>query len=199
LLFYFTSEENIMVRIAIAGIVGGIVMFVWGAVGHMFLGVGEYGVKPMPNDEAVIACMKANIPDPGLYFSPAMDMSRTLSEEEQNAWMAKYEAGPNVFLVYRPVGVTPMSTRQLGIELLSNILAALVGAFMLSFVQPSFFKRLIVATCIGIAAWLSINVSYYDWYRFPANFVASELIEQAIGWALSGAAMAMIVRARALN
>lgn len=188
-----------MVRIAIAGIVGGIVMFVWGAVGHMFLGVGEYGVKPMPNDEAVIACMKANIPDPGLYFSPAMDMSRTLSEEEQNAWMAKYEAGPNVFLVYRPVGVTPMSTRQLGIELLSNILAALVGAFMLSFVQPSFFKRLIVATCIGIAAWLSINVSYYDWYRFPANFVASELIEQAIGWALSGAAMAMIVRARALN
>jgi hypothetical protein len=199
LLFYFTSEENIMVRIAIAGIVGGIVMFVWGAVGHMFLGVGEYGVKPMPNDEAVIACMKANIPDPGLYFSPAMDMSRTLSEEEQNAWMAKYEAGPNVFLVYRPVGVTPMSTRQLGIELLSNILAALVGAFILSFVQPSFFKRLIVATCIGMAAWLSINVSYYDWYRFPANFVASELIEQAIGWALSGAAMAMIVRARALN
>lgn len=188
-----------MVRIAIAGIVGGIVMFIWGAVGHMFLGVGEYGVKSMPNEDAVVACMKSNIPDAGLYFAPGMDMSKRPTDEEYAAWSARYEAGPNVFLVYRPTGMTPMSPRQLGIELLSNILAALVGAFMLSFVQPSFFSRVVVATGIGIAAWLSINVSYYDWYRFPANFVASELVEQAVGWALSGAAMAMIVRGKALS
>ena len=188
-----------MVRIAIAGIVGGIVMFAWGAVGHMFLGVGEYGVKNLPNEEAVIACMKSNIPEAGLYFAPGMDMTRKPTDEEFAAWSAKYQTGPNVFLVYRPTGMSPMSPRQFGIELLSNILAALVGAFMLSFVQPSFFKRLIVATCIGVAAWLSINVSYYDWYRFPANFVASELLEQAVGWALSGAAMAMIVRGKSLS
>lgn len=185
-----------MVRIAIAGIVGGIVMFVWGAVGHMFLGVGEFGVKSMPNEDAVVACMKSNIPDAGLYFAPGMDMSKKPTDEEFAAWSAKYEAGPNVFLVYRPTGAEAMSMHRFGIELLSNILAALVGAFMLSFVQPSFFKRVVVATGIGIAAWLSINVSYYDWYRFPANFVASELIEQGVGWALSGAAMAMIVRGK---
>jgi len=183
-------------RVIIAGIVGGIIMFAWGAVSHMFLGVGEAGVKSLPNEEAVIACMKANIPDAGLYFAPGMDMSRRPSAEEMTAWTAKYEAGPNVFLVYRPVGITPMSPRQLGYEFLSNLLAALVGAFMLSLVQPSFFKRLLVATAIGLAAWLSINVSYWDWYRFPANFVASELIEQVVGWALSGAAMAMIVKSR---
>src|SRR5262245_39351587 len=128
-------------RVIIAGIVGGIVMFAWGFVSHMFLGVGEAGVKPMPNDEAVIACLKDNLPDAGLYFSPAMDMSRTPTTEEQAAWMAKYEAGPNVFLVYRPVGITPLSPRQLGLELASNILAALFGAFILSLVQPSFLKR----------------------------------------------------------
>ena len=185
-----------MLRIAIAGVVGGIVFFIWGAVGHMFLGVGEWGVKPMPNEDAVIACMKSNIPNAGLYFAPGMDMTRRPTDEEYAAWSAKYEAGPNVFLVYRPTGIEAMSPHQLGIELLSNILAALVGAFMLSFVQPSFMKRVIVATGIGVAAWLSVNVSYYDWYRFPANFVASELLEQAVGWALSGAAMAMIVRSR---
>jgi hypothetical protein len=185
-----------MIRILIAGIVGGIVMFAWGAVGHMFLGVGEFGVKSMPNEDAVVACMKSNIPDAGLYFAPGMDMTRRPTDEEFAAWSAKYEAGPNVFLVYRPTGMEPMSPHQLGIELLSNILAALVGAFMLSFVQPSFLKRVLVATGIGIAAWLSVNVSYYDWYRFPANFVASELIEQGVGWALSGAAMALIVRSK---
>ena len=188
-----------MVRIAIAGLVGGIVMFVWGAVGHMFLGVGEFGIKNLPNEDAVVACMKSNIPEPGLYFAPGMDMTRRPTDEEYAAWAAKYEAGPNVFLVYRPTGTEAMSMHRFGIELLSNILAALVGAFMLSFVQPSFFKRVIVATGIGLAAWLSVNVSYYDWYRFPANFVASELIEQGVGWALSGAAMALIVRGKTLS
>jgi hypothetical protein len=199
LLFYFHPEEKHMVRVAIAGIVGGIVFFIWGAIGHMFLGVGEYGVKNLPNEDAVIACMKSNIPEPGLYFAPGMDMTRRPTDEEYAAWSARYEAGPNVFLVYRPTGIVAMSPRQFGIELLSNILAALVGAFMLSFVEPSFLKRVMVATGIGVAAWLSVNVSYYDWYRFPANFVASELLEQAVGWGLSGAAMAMIVRGKALN
>jgi len=65
---------------------------------------------------------------------------------------------------------------------------------MLTWTVPSFWKRVGLATLIGLAAWLSINVSYWDWYRFPANFVASELLEQIVGWGLSGAAMAMILR-----
>jgi hypothetical protein len=140
--------------------------------------------------------MKANIPHAGLYFAPGMDMSRTPTNEEAAAWSAKYEAGPNVFLVYRPIGITPMSPRQLGYELLSNVLAAIVGAFILSFTVPSIGKRTILAALIGLAAWLSINVSYWDWYRFPANFVASELVEQIIGWGLSGAAIAFVLRSK---
>lgn len=184
-------------RIVIAGIVGGIVMFAWGAVSHMLLGVGTVGVKSLPNEAAVVAAMKANIPDPGLYFAPGIDMSRTLTDEEKAAWTQKYEAGPNVFLVYRPTGVTPFSPRQLGVEFASNVLAALVGAFMLGMTVPSFGKRVAVATLIGLAAWLSINVSYWDWYRFPANFVASELVEQVVGWFLSGLAMAFLLKPRA--
>ena len=185
-----------MVRIIIAGIVGGIVMFAWGAVSHMFLGVGEAGVQSLPNEDAVIACMKQNIPNAGLYFAPGMDMTRSPTNEEYAAWSAKYEAGPNVFLVYRPVGITPMSPRQLGYELLSNILAGIVGAFILSFTIPSIGRRVILAAAIGVAAWLSINVSYWDWYRFPANFVASELLEQVVGWGLSGAAIAFVLRSK---
>jgi hypothetical protein len=186
-----------MIRILIAGVIGGIVMFAWGAVSHMFLGVGEAGVQSLPNEEAVIACMRQNIPNAGLYFAPGMDMSRTPTDEEFAAWSQRYEAGPNVFLVYRPTGITPMSPRQLGYEFLSNVLAAIVGAFILSWTLPGFGKRVFLAALIGLAAWLSVNVSYWDWYRFPANFIASELIEQVIGWGLSGAAMALVLRSRA--
>jgi hypothetical protein len=185
--------ERIM-RILAAGIIGGIVMFFWSFVAHMYVGVGEAGVKQIPNEPAVVAAMKSNITEQGLYFVPGMDMSRSPSDEEWAILTSKYEAGPTAFLVYNPTGDTPFSARQLGIEFISNVLAALFGAFMLSLVQPSFAKRVVVATCIGIAAWLSINVSYWDWYRFPGIFVASELVEQGVGWFLSGLAMALIVK-----
>ena len=183
-------------RIIVAGIVGGIVMFFWGAVAHMFLGVGEAGVKTLPDakEAPIVAAMKSNITEPGLYFMPGMDMSRTPTTEEMAAWTAKYEAGPTVFLVYNQTGETAMSPKQFGVEFASNILAAIVGAFMLSWTVPSFGKRVALATLIGLAAWLSINVSYWDWYRFPGAFVNSELIEQVVGWFLSGLAMAFVLK-----
>ena len=183
-------------RIIVAGIVGGIVMFFWGFVSHMALGVGEAGIKTLPDakEAPIVAAMKANISEPGLYFVPGMDMSRKSTDEEWAAWTSKYEAGPTAFLVYSPVGETPMSPKQLGVEFASNVLAALVGAFMLSWTVPSLGKRVVLATLIGLAAWLSINVSYWDWYRFPAAFVSSELIEQVAGWFLSGLAMGLVLK-----
>src|SRR4051794_9427438 len=112
-------------RILMAALAGGLVMFVWSAVAHMFLGVGEAGIKPIPNEAPVVAALKANISEPGLYFVPGMDMTRRPTDEEAAAWTAKYQAGPNAIIVYTPAGDTPMSSRQLGIEFASNVLAAL--------------------------------------------------------------------------
>ena len=183
-------------RILVAAIAGGLVMFVWSAVAHLFLGVGEAGIKSIPNEAPVVAALKANISEPGLYFVPGMDMSRRPTDEEMALWTAKYQAGPDAIIVYTPVGDTPMSARQLGVEFISNVLAALAGAFILSWSVPSFGKRVILATLIGLAAWLSINVSYWEWYHFPGTFVGSELLEQGVGWFLSGFAMACVLKGR---
>lgn len=188
-------------RVIVAGIVGGIVMFLWGFAAHMLLDIGESGIKTLPDarEAPVVAAMKENINEPGLYFMPGMDMSRKPTDEEWAAWTAKYEAGPTVFFVYGPSGETPMSPRQLGIEFASNVLAALVGAFMLSWTVPSFGKRVALATLIGLAAWLSIDVSYWDWYRFPAGFVNGELIEQVAGWFLTGLVMALVLKPKPIS
>src|SRR5215467_8179693 len=99
-------------RILIAGILGGIVMFFWSFVAHQYLGVGEAGVKQLPNEASVVAAMKVNISEPGLYFIPGMDMSRKLTDEEMAAWTSKYEVGPTAILIYNPTGETPASPRQ---------------------------------------------------------------------------------------
>ena len=157
-------------RLIIAALLGGIVMFAWGAVAHIFLGVGEAGVLPMPNETAMAAAMKANITEPGLYFMPGMDMKKQMTEEEKAAFAAKYKEGPVAILVYRPTGDEIMSPKQLGIELASNVAAALVVGMILIFAAVSWGRGVIISTLVGLSGWLSINVSYWDWYGFPDKF-----------------------------
>jgi len=121
-----------MKRILIGGIVGGIVLFLWGWVAHMLLPIGDMGLKTIPNEEAVLAAMKDSIHDPGLYFFPGIDMSRKPTDEEWNAWKARYKAGPDGLLLYHPQGEEPISPKQLITQLITNIVSALIAAFLLS-------------------------------------------------------------------
>jgi hypothetical protein len=181
-------------RVIIAAIVGGIVMFAWGAVSHMFLGIGTGGMKMLPNEAPVVAALQQNINEPGLYLIPTFDPNATMHTGSEEALMQRMETGPNAFLVYHPTGQTAMSPKQLGVEFASNILAALIGAIILAWSAPSFGKRILIGAFIGLVAWLSIDVSYWDWYRFPTEFIRDELIEQVIGWFLTGAAMTLILK-----
>jgi hypothetical protein len=180
-------------RIIIAGIVGGIVMFMWGFVSHMMLGVGSHAFKYTPTDAQVVAAMKANMPESGIYFLPGMDMTKTPTEEEWAAIEKKAAAGPTAFVVYNTDGTGLMTPGQMGGEFASNLLGALVVAFILSWSAPGIGRRTMIAAFIGLAAWLSIDVSYWNWYRFPTAFIVDELIEQVIGWLLTGAAMAFVL------
>ena len=185
-------------RIIIAGIIGGIVMFMWGAVSHMVLPVGEMGLKAIPNETAVVADLRANITEPGMYFIPGMDMSRAQTPEEEAAWTEKYTAGPNALLIYHPTGETPMSPRQFAAELGTDILASIFVALFFTWMTPSFSKRVVLATLIGLVAWLSIDVSYWNWFRFPGSFIAGELVDQVVGWFAAGLVMAFIAKPRAI-
>jgi hypothetical protein len=184
-------------RLIIAALLGGIMMFAWGAVSHMFLGIGDAGVKPMPNEAEISTALQANITEPGLYFLPGMDMSHQATAEQQAAWAEKYKAGPNAIVVYHPTGAEPMSPKQFGAELASNIAAAFVVGLILMMAAVGFMRGVAISTLIGISGWLSINVSYWNWYRFPTSFVTADLIDQGIGWLLAGLVLAFVVRRRA--
>src|SRR6185436_16571441 len=104
-----------MIRIIIAALVGGFVMFAWGAFSHIVLPFAEAGVKSLPNEAAVTATLQSSINEPGFYFLPGMENMHNPSAEQQAAWASKYEKGPTAIIVYHPTGETPMSTRQMGV------------------------------------------------------------------------------------
>src|SRR5207244_1967778 len=165
----------------IATILGGIVLFGWGAVSHMVFKLEDNAIKPVPSEAAVMAALKSNITEPGFYFMPGMDMTKTPTIEEQAAWMEKYAAGPNAILIYHPTGEIAMSPKQFGTQFGADVAAALALGVILMFAAVGFIRGLIISTVVGVTGWIAILVPYWNWYRFPNEFVAASLIDQAAG------------------
>ncbi|MEO8041693.1 MAG: hypothetical protein ABI646_03685 [Acidobacteriota bacterium] len=185
-----------MIRIIIAALVGGLVMFCWGAFSHMVLPFAEAGVTSVPNEAAVTSALQSNIKDPGFYFLPGMVGGHNATEEVKAAWAAKYATGPTAILIYHPDGETAMSPKQLGTEFLSNTLGALFVALIMSFSGAGFIRRVEIATLVGAAGWASISLSQWNWYRFPTPVILAEGFDQIVGWLITGIAMSFFIKRR---
>lgn len=185
-----------MIRIVLAAILGGALMFVWGAISHRVLPFDREALKPVPDEAALLATLGHDLPAPGMYYFPWFDMSGEATPAAQQAWQQKLASGPSGLLVYRPNGGEAMSPRQLVGEFVSNVLASLLGALVLVQLAGSYARRALSIAAIGLAAWLSISVSQWTWYGFSTPFLLGDLADQLGGWLLAGLGMAALIRPR---
>ncbi|MGE3819037.1 MAG: hypothetical protein AB7I30_06340 [Isosphaeraceae bacterium] len=188
-------------RWLLAGVVGGVVVFFWGAVAHMALPLGTMGMSQIDpaREGQVLDALRSSIDEPGLYFLPGLDMNRTLSESEQTAWEAKLASGPSGIMVITPRGGEAMSTRQLLTEFGTGILTSLLAAGLLWTTNTSRVGGALFVAGLGLFGWLSIGVPYWNWYNFPTEFTLALLIEEVVGWFLAGLAIAAVVKPVAVN
>jgi hypothetical protein len=184
-----------MLRVLVSAVLAGIVVFFWGAVAHMALPLGTMGISAIPKDEeAILGQLRGAITEPGFYFFPGRDMSKTPTESELEEWTAKLRKGPSGIMVVRPQGSEPMTPGQLLIELASDIAAAFVAALILLHVRSGFAGRVLVVVLAAAFGVLSISVSYWNWYGFPIPFEIAEATDQVVGWLLGGLVLAALVR-----
>ena len=189
-----------MMRVIIAGIVGGLLLFVGGAVSHMTLDLEGRAFQAVQNEAAGRDFFNAHAKAPGIYGLPAMNPNfKSMSEAEQTAEWERvaqlYGDGPSAIMIVAPRGEEMMSGQQLGGEAFFNILAALVVAFVVSHLSDRcrFLTRWSIVVLIGVAAWLSLSTSWAIWYRFPWAFIMDGLYVSLIEWSLAGLAIAFIV------
>jgi hypothetical protein len=183
-----------MARILIGGVAAGIVIFFWGFVSHMLLPIGEMGLKTVPAEDDLAAALKKDVPEPGLYFLPGRDMSKSPTAEEMEAHMAKVSKGPYGFMVIYPNGRDPSFAKRLPIEFGTNVVSALLAAILVSQLRPGFLVRVACVTLVGVLASIPILVPYWNWYGFPTDFTLAQIGEQIVGWLLAGIVLALIVR-----
>jgi hypothetical protein len=183
-----------MARILIGGILGGIAIFLASFITHMLTPLGAAGLNSVPADDAVQRSLKANMPAAdGLYFFPAGDPNKMSDPILQAEWTAKNKQGGGL-IIYHPNGSPEFGPKPLLLELASNILIALLAAFIVSLTSASFAQRIILVTLLGVISWGSISLSYWNWYGYPRNFILAEGVDQAFGWLLCGIVLAVVFR-----
>jgi len=183
-----------MNRIVLAGILGGVAMFLAGSFTHVILPLGEAGIKQLPNEELVVSAIKFNVAEAGLYFFPGMPPGASDDQQKQQ-WEQRIRTGPVGILVYTPQGQTPLEPRQLLREFLSNLLAALGAAYLLAQTRlASFGARVLFVTALGLICWLAISVSLWNWYHFPTTYTLAELAHELIGFGVTGLVLAWRIK-----
>jgi len=185
-------------RVLLAGILGGILLFLWGGLYHDLLPFGEIGLKELPNDQVIVAAMKSNISDAGMYLFPTTGLPADATHSQRAAKMEevnkKAASGPQGVLIYRPIG-TGLTPKMLVTECITNIIQALLVAFLLAQVSLGrFASRLGLAFVIGLVAAITTNVSLWNWYGFPTPWVVSNIVFLVIGYFLVGIVVAAIVK-----
>ncbi len=171
----------------VTGFVAGVIVFLWGALAHMALPLGTAGLRSVPDDTALLAAMRSTMQEPGMYFFPTADLSRTMSEEEEAAWNKRNLAGPAALVAFQPHG-TGFGPKPLLIQAATDIAAAMIAAMLLAHVAASvgYGRRVLLAGSLGVFATLVVNVPYWNWYGFDATFTAAALVESTVGWLLAG-------------
>ena len=187
-------------KILLAGILGGIVMFIWTSIAHMFLPLGEAGISEIPNESAVLSAMQSSIGErTGLYIFPGPGVGKNATRQEKHEAMKhmaeKMAANPSGILMYHPPGRPMALGKWLGIEFGTELLEAILVVFLLAQTSiASFAGRAGFVLVAGILAAIATNVSYWNWYGFPCVYTAGYMFIQIIGFLCVGIVASFVLR-----
>lgn len=185
-----------MGKLVVAALVGGLIVFAWGAIAHMATPLGMAGMSFLPDEGATIEGLRVSVPKTGMYIFPTEGMT-SKDEAQKKAWTEKIRRGPSGLLLYRAEGMEPMSPRLLVVEFTTNVLAAFVAALVVSMIA-GYSRRVLAVLLLALFGFCSLSLSYWNWYGFPTTYIGAELLTEAIGWLLAGLAIARLAPGRPL-
>src|SRR5215472_10949227 len=123
-------------KILLAGILGGLAMFIWTSIAHLVLPFGEAGIQEIPNESAVLSALQSNIGDQtGLYIFPGLGVSKNGTRQEKTEAMkqmaAKAASSPSGLLMYHPTRPFTFG-KWMGIEFATELVEAILAVFLLA-------------------------------------------------------------------
>lgn len=183
-----------MMRILLAAVLGGIVLYGWGMVSWMVLPFHGEAIDSLSNESATMAWLGEQVPGSGLYMFPAMPA--TMSGEPWQTYKQRHEAGPVGMLILTKGGpVMPPAVMATGFGI--NCLTALLAACLLAAAGlKHYVSRLIFMVALGLLIGVTADGLYWNWMLMPMDHTLAMGADRVIGLALAGLVLAAIVRPR---
>jgi hypothetical protein len=188
-------------RILVAGVLGGIAMFIWSFIAHDLLPLGEIGMRQFREEGPMLDAMKTNLGDAeGLYHFPGHragpNATRQEKEDAMKRAMEKAASGPSGILLYHPTRQFSFG-KLLGVEFATELIEAILVVFLLAQTRiDSFFGRVSFVFFAGVLAAIATNVPYWNWYGFPKTYTAAYMFIQVVGFFLVGIVAALTMGRR---
>jgi len=187
-----------MGRNLIGGVVGGIVLFLWGVLAWVALPVHTPAIRNIQDEERVITVLRQTLDAKGMYLFPGIShVNGSPSAEAEKAWREKYQRGPVGMIMYDPNGSSPMMPMQMVVGLLLNMLSAMLVAWFLSrstAITAPYIARVAYCGMFGIFLMLASHLISWNWLNEPSDWVAGLIIDDLVGWVLTGFVIATFVR-----
>src|SRR6266480_4293584 len=178
-------------KILLAGILGGIAMFIWTSIAHMALPLGEAGIREIPNEHSTLAPLQRTIGDQsGLYLFPGLGLgqnaTRAQRKEAMQHMVEKYASSPSGLLVYHAPGRPLTFGKLLAVEFATELLAAVLAVWLLAQTQlVTFGSRVGFILVVGTVAAIATNISYSNWAQSTQQFIPHLLEAAAVAQGMS--------------
>ena len=187
-------------RIALAALLGGLTLFVWGALSHMVLQLGDAGMRaapPAPGDQALLDTLHATLGEDGLYFFPGMDMAKRGDDATMKEWAERTETNPHGIIIYNNAAYGGMGG-QLAVEFVTDVGVALLAAILLSWTLGCCAG---LACRVGFVTLLGLLTAYrpiqhWNWYEFPCTYTCAQVADGVLGFLLMGIVISLVVKSK---
>lgn len=186
-------------RVLLAGLLGGLAIFAWEFVAHMASELAEAGIRALPNEAAMQAAIRENVPDAGMYLFPAPEerpgMTQDQKQKAMNDSMERARTEASGIMVVFPKGRTYQFGWMLAIQFVCDVLAVLIAALLLSKAAVhGYLARVLFVGAMGLLPTLQVDIPQWNWYGFPTAFCAAQLVVHLGGFVAAGLVVAKIVR-----
>jgi hypothetical protein len=173
-------------RILLAGLAGGIIMFLWSSIAHVATPLGLIGVKALPHEAQTLDALSSTVDAGGLYLFPmAMDGKTSAA------------TGAGGFLVYNPHIPLTMTPSNLIIEFLTELAESIIAAWLLAQTAiAAYGMRVAYVTAIGVVGAIVTNVPYWNWYSFPLDYTLAYSFVEIVAFLAAGLAIAFLIKPR---
>jgi hypothetical protein len=170
-----------MVKHVLLSLLGAVILFFWGFIGHVAIGLYDPHFNHFEQEAEVAAVLEAHARGAGIHYFPA-EPARDGSQAE-------------ALINYVPAGERSGFGSMVGRDLLIGAVTTFIVLLLVGGGQAGgYWPRVGRFTLAGLAMALFIHGYYWIWFDFPLGYFLTALADTVMAWTLVGLGLAAFLR-----